>query len=312
MTSLPRLSVVIPLFNEEAVLPELLRQVGAVLAGIPGGPHEMVLVDDGSSDGTTAQLEAAAARDPTLVCVILSRNFGHQAAISAGLDTANGDVIVVMDGDLQDAPTAIPAFLAEHAKGYDVVYARRVRRKEGLILRTCYALFYRLMARLSDVAVPLDAGDFALMSRRVVTAIRSSPERKRYLRGLRTWVGFRQVAIDVERGPRFAGEAKYSTIKLFQLAFDGIFSFSLVPLRLATVLGLFAMVSSLAFVVYAIYARVMLNTSPEGFTALLVALVFLSGVQLFFLGVIGEYVGRAYEEAKRRPLYVVRSLIGRS
>ncbi len=309
MSERGRLSLVIPLYNEEAVLPELLSHVRRCLSGVPGGPHEVVLVDDGSSDRTLRLLETAAADDPTLVVVSLSRNFGHQAAISAGLDHASGDGVVVMDGDLQDPPDTIHRFLAEHAKGYDVVYARRVNRKEGALLRACYFVAYRLIAVLSDTRLPLDAGDFAFLSRRVVDAVRQAPERQRYLRGLRTWVGFRQIGIPVERDERRAGVSKYGGVKLLRLAFDGMFAFSVVPLRAATVVGLVAITAGVGFAAYSVYAKLVLSQSPRGFTALIIAIVFLSGVQLLFLGVIGEYLGRVYEEVKGRPLYLVDRVI---
>lgn len=307
----PRVSVAIPIFNEEEGIEELLRRTSAVLDALPGGPHELVLVDDGSADKSLALLEEAARRDARIVVVSLSRNFGHQQAICAGLDTARGDVVVVMDGDLQDAPEAIPRFLEAHARGFDVVYARRVRRKEGVLLRLCYFLFYRLLASFSSVQVPLDAGDFSLMSRRVVDALKATPERLRFVRGLRSWVGFRQLGIDVERDERRAGSPKYGPIKLLKLAFDGIFAFSMVPLRAATALGGLAILASSLFALYALYKRLVLDQSPEGFTALLLAVVFLAGVQLLFLGLIGEYVGRVYEEAKGRPVYIVARIIGR-
>lgn len=311
MSTPPRVSVAIPIFNEEEGIPELLRRTTAVLDALPGGPHEIVLVDDGSADRSLELLEQAAERDPRIVVVSLSRNFGHQQAICAGLDTAQGDVVVVMDGDLQDSPEAIPEFLRVHADGYDVVYARRVRRKEAVLLRACYFVFYRLMASLSSIQVPLDAGDFSLMSRRVVNALKATPERLRFVRGLRSWVGFRQIGVEVERAERHAGQPKYGPIKLLRLAFDGIFAFSMVPLRAAAVLGAFAIAGSVLFSLYAVYERVVLGHSPEGFTALLLAVVFLAGMQLLFLGLIGEYVGRVYEEAKGRPVYVIGRVIRR-
>ena len=256
-----------------------------------------------------AQLDAAAARDPRLVVVGLSRNFGHQAALTAALDFVSGDVIVVMDGDLQDAPEAIPEMLARYQEGYDVVYVKRVQRKEGLALRLCYWVFYRLAARMSSVELPLDAGDFGLMSYRVVEQLRGMREQHRYLRGLRSWVGFRQIGIEVERAARAHGETKYSALKLLKLASDGLFAFSAVPLRMAAVVGALAMAASSAFALYSIVAKFLFSTTPRGFTALIVVATFLAGVQLFFLGVIGEYVGRIYEESKGRPLYVVGSIL---
>jgi glycosyltransferase involved in cell wall biosynthesis len=300
-----RLSVAIPIHNEESVLPELVRRLAAVLDSLPGGPHEMVFVDDGSTDRTYELLEAAAQRDSRIAAVSLSRNFGHQAAITAALDHVTGDAVVVMDGDLQDVPEVIPQFVEKYQQGYEVVYAKRVRRKEPWLLRGCYFVFYRLMATLSDIRLPLDSGDFGLMSRRVVTQLRKMPEHHRYLRGMRTWVGFRQTGIEVERAGRHSGRSKYNLVRLLRLAFDGIFAFSIVPIRAAALFGAVVMLLSTLYVAYALYAKLFLHQSPQGFTALLVAVTFLSGIVLFFLGVIGEYVGRIYEENKARPHYVV-------
>jgi len=306
MTASPRVSIAIPIYNEEAVVPELVRRTTAVLDSLPGGSHEIVFVNDGSSDGTLGMLEAAAERDPRLVVVELSRNFGHQTALVAALDQVSGDVVILMDGDLQDPPEAIPALVDHYRQGYDVVYAQRVNRKEPWWLRMCYYVFYRLLAKLSSIELPLDSGDFGLMSRRVVDEIRRMPEHHRYLRGLRTWVGFRQIGIPVERAARHAGRTKYSPLKLLKLASDGIFAFSIVPLRVAAILGTLAITCSLLFALYSIYAKFWLHAAPQGFTALIFVITFLSGMNLFFLGIIGEYVGRVYEEAKARPHYVVR------
>jgi len=305
MTANPRVSVAIPIYHEEAVVPELVRRTSAVLDSLPGGPHEIVFVDDGSSDGTLGMLEAAAERDPRIVVVELSRNFGHQTALAAALDQVSGDVVILMDGDLQDPPEAIPTLVDHYRQGYDVVYAQRVNRKEPWWLRMCYYVFYRLLAALSSIELPLDSGDFGLMSRRVVDEIRAMPEHHRYLRGLRTWVGFRQIGIPVERAARHVGRTKYSPLKLLKLASDGIFAFSIVPLRAAAILGAVAITCSLLFALYSLYAKFWLHV-PQGFTALIFVITFLSGMNLFFLGIIGEYVGRVYEEAKARPHYVVR------
>lgn len=304
------LSVAIPVHNEESVLPELLARLQKVLDALPAGPHEVVFVDDGSTDRTFDMLGEAAMKDPRIVAVGLSRNFGHQAAITAALDHVSGDAVVVMDGDLQDVPEVIPEFVAKFEQGYDVVYAQRVRRKEPLPLRMCYFLFYRMMASLSDIRLPLDSGDFGLMSRRVIDHTRRMPEHHRYLRGMRSWVGFRQIGVPVERAERHSGKSKYSLMRLLRLATDGIFAFSIVPIRAAALMGALVMLLSTVFVLYAIYAKVVRHESPVGFTALLVAVTFLSGVVLFFLGIIGEYVGRIYEETKARPHYVVRQVVG--
>ena len=250
----------------------------------------------------------AAQKDPRLIVVQLSRNFGHQTALGAALDYVSGDVTVLMDGDLQDPPEAIPTLVDTYKQGYDVVYVQRVNRKEALWLRACYYVFYRFLAALSSIQLPLDAGDFGLMSRRVIQEIRKMPEHHRYIRGMRTWVGFHQIGIPIERAARRAGRTKYSPLRLLKLASDGIFAFSIVPLRAAAILGAAATGLSVFYSFYALYVKFYLH-APQGFTALILAITFLSGVNLFFLGIIGEYVGRVYEEAKGRPHYVVRKVI---
>jgi dolichol-phosphate mannosyltransferase len=310
MTTAFRLAIAIPLHNEEAVLPELLRRTRMVLDQIAGGPHEIVFVDDGSTDRTFVILEEAVKQDPRIQVISLSRNFGHQAAITAALDYVTGEAAVVMDGDLQDVPEVIPQFVEKYQQGYEVVYAQRVRRKESWPLRICYFVFYRMMAKLSDIRLPLDSGDFGLMSRRVIDQVRQMPEHHRYLRGMRSWVGFRQTGLTVERAERHSGKSKYGVMRLMKLAADGIFAFSIVPIRAAALFGGFVMFLSSLYVLYALYAKVFLQESPQGFTALLVAVTFLSGVVLFFLGVIGEYVGRIYEETKARPQYVIGRIVG--
>jgi polyisoprenyl-phosphate glycosyltransferase len=307
-----RISVAIPLHNEEAVISELLSRLKRTLSSLEGGPHEIVLVDDGSTDSTASFLEEAARNDARLVVVILSRNFGHQAALTAALDHVSGDAVVLMDADLQDRPETIPLFLEKYRQGYDVVYAQRMNRKEPFWLRASYKAFYRLLGTISDMQIPIDAGDFGLVSRRVVIELRRLGEHHRYLRGLRSWVGFRQIGVEVERDARFAGKAKYNVRRLFKLAFDGIFSFSTLPIRAAGLFGIVALAVSGAYSLYTLYAKLVLHISPQGFTAIIILVTFLSGVQLTFLGVIGEYLGRVYEETKTRPVYIVDRVTRRS
>jgi len=306
-----RLSVGIPVYNEEDVIPELLDRLMRVIDALPGGPHQVVLVDDGSSDGSRRLLTSAAERDPRINVVVLSRNFGHQAALGAALDHADGDTLVLMDADLQDEPEVIPTFVREYEKGAQVVYARRASRQEGLALRIAYDVFYRIVTALSEVTLPRDAGDFGLISAPVIQALRQLPEQQRYLRGLRAWVGFRQVGVDVERPARFAGKPKYTAWRLVKLALDGICSFSVAPLRAAALTGLLAICAAAAFSIFAVYVRVVSGAAPQGFTASLIVMTFLAGVQLFFLGVMGEYLGRVYGESKKRPAYVVADVIGK-
>jgi glycosyltransferase involved in cell wall biosynthesis len=303
------LSIAVAIYNEESTLPELLQRTLAVLDRIPGGPHQLLFVDDGSSDRTMQILEQAIHAEPRISVISLSRNFGHQVALSAALDHAVGEAVVLMDGDLQDAPEAIPVFVEHYRNGYDVVYATRATRQESWPVQLSYFLFYRLQAMLSDTRLPLDAGDFGLMSRRVVDQLRHMPEHHRYLRGLRSWVGFRQVAVPLDRLERHSGKSKYGFFKLLKLASDAIFAFSVVPLRAATLIGVFAVMASMLYAFYSAYAKFALHRAPQGFTALVFLVTFLSGVLLFFLGIIGEYVGRVYEETKARPLYIVARTI---
>jgi len=305
-----RLSVAVPIHNEETVLLELIRRLNAALDKVPGGPHEMVFVDDGSTDDSPRILDEFARGDSRILVITLSRNFGHQAALTAGLDHVTGDATVLMDGDLQDVPEAIPQFVKRFFDGYEVVYAQRIRRKEPWPLRLCYFLFYRMMSKLSDVPLPLDSGDFSLMSRRVVEQLRQMPEHHRYLRGIRTWVGFKQVGIRIERGGRHSGKSKYSLLRLIKLASDGLFAFSIVPIRAAALLGAVAMLLAGLYTLYALYAKLVLHQSPQGFTGLIVTGTFLAGILLFFLGIIGEYVGRVYEETKGRPQYLIARMNG--
>ena len=312
MRTVNSISIAIPVFNESAVLSTLVDRLTSTLSGLDIPSQQVVIVDDGSTDDTADQLREIVDRDPRFEAILLSRNFGHQAALSAALDRVTGDVTIVMDADLQDDPDLIPAMLAKYRDGCDVVYAVRRTRQESLWLRMAYRIFYRTLSALSNTALPVDAGDFSLMSRRVVRAIQTSPERLRYLRGLRAWVGFRQCGLEVDRLERHAGTSKYSKSKLVKLALDGIFAFSIVPLRMATILGAVAVMISLAWAAFVLYAKLFLDRSPQGFSSVIITIVFLSGANLFFLGVIGEYVGRTYEESKGRPLYVVDEVVARS
>ncbi len=312
MRDYPQITVGIPIYNEEEILQELIKRVIDVLSNIPGGSHELLIVDDGSSDLSLDILKQAVNKNPCIIVIRLSRNFGHQAAISAALMHASNEVIILMDGDLQDPPEAIPKFIDKYRKGFDVVYANRASRKENLLLKSCYYLFYRIIRSLSSVTLPVDSGDFSLLSRKVVTAINSSSEYHRYIRGLRAWAGFRQIGISIDRPARYKGTSKYNFFALLGLAFDGIFSFSIIPLRIATFFGIVTVFFSVLFACYSLYVKFMLNQSPVGFTAIILAIIFTSGVQMIFMGIIGEYLGRIYNETKRRPNYVINNIIKRS
>nr|BCX01500.1 MAG: glycosyl transferase [Bacteroidota bacterium] len=301
--SAPTLSIVIPIYNEAGLLEELWDRLRVALD--PLGLHwEVIFIDDGSRDETWSVLERLARADSRIRALGLSRNFGHQIAISAGLEWARGDAVVIMDGDLQDPPELIPEFVRRWQEGYEVVYAVRARREASALKRLAYRAFYRLLARMAEVDIPLDAGDFGLMDRRVVEVLRRMPERNRFVRGLRSWAGFRQIGLPYARPARARGRSKYSWRRLFRLALDGLVAFSTVPLRLATWMGFF--VSGVSFVGIVLYLyRYFTTPRVPGFTTLIIALLFLGGIQLITIGIIGEYIGRIYDEVKQRPLYVV-------
>lgn len=305
----PTLSVVIPIFNEEETLPALFQRLSAALDAI-GEEYEVVFVNDGSRDASERMLREFHARDPRFKSIHFSRNFGHQTAITCGLDHARGRAVVAMDGDLQDPPEVLPDLLARWRDGYDVVYAVRQKRKEGLLKRSAYKAFYWILRRVSYLDIPLDSGDFSLIDRKVVDILKTMPERNRFVRGLRTWAGFRQVGYEYAREARFAGESKYSLGKLMKLAFDGLVSYSYVPLRLVSNMGMLVSFTALAYMAWLLLGRLFGGTPIEGWTSTVVIMLFLGGVQLLSLGVIGEYVGRIFEEVKHRPHYVVRERIG--
>jgi polyisoprenyl-phosphate glycosyltransferase len=308
-TSRPDLSVVIPVYNEEDNLPHLYERLIVTLDPIALS-YEIVFVDDGSRDGSLAYLRALASRDRRVLIVELARNFGHQVAISAGLDHSRGQGVILMDADLQDPPEVLPEIIAKWRAGHDVVYAIREQRKESWLKRVAYAAFYRLLQRVANIEIPLDAGDFCIMDRRVVDVLSGMPERNRFVRGIRSWVGLNQVGLAYERQTRHAGRPKYTFIRLLYLALDGLVSFSYIPLRAITMLGFGVSLISIILAVFYMIQKLTIGLNPPGFATLIVALFFLSGIQLITLGVIGEYIGRIFEEVKQRPLYVVRGVIG--
>jgi dolichol-phosphate mannosyltransferase len=302
------ISVVAPVFNEHSTLPELHRRLTDVLG--PLGPYELVLVDDGSSDGSWDTLLELAARDPHLRLLRLSRNFGHQAALSAGLDAARGEAIVLMDADLQDPPELIPQLVAKWREGFDVVYAIRGEREGEPRLRLAsISLFYRLLYRITSTEIPQNVGDFRLLSRRAADAITAMPERARFLRGMTSWIGFKQTGVQYTREARYAGESKYPPRKLLRLALDGITSFSTAPIKLVTALGFALVVFCVGVLVWTLYVRFFTSHHPQGWTSVIAVVLLLGGVQLLSLGVIGQYVARIFDETKQRPLYLVDEVV---
>ena len=306
----PTLSVILPVYNERETLQELNQRLKPILESCVSGSFEVIFVDDGSRDGSDQIIDDFHARDPRFKAIHFSRNFGHQAALQAGLDVATGDAVALMDADLQDPPELLEHFIDHWRKGYDVVYAVRKKRKESLWKRAAYSVFYRTMKFISEIDVPLDAGDFCLMDHRVVETLISLRERNRFLRGLRSWVGFRQIGFEYERDARHAGDPKYTLRKLIGLALSGYIGFSAAPLRLATWLGLASAMAGFLVALWAVYTKLAGIVSPSGWASTLAIIMFIGGVQLLMLGVIGEYLSRVYDEVRRRPLYVVRSRAG--
>ncbi len=305
------LSIVVPCYNEDAVLRELHRSVIAVLEQIEATSFEIIYTDDGSSDQTPEILSQLQAGDSRVRVVSLSRNFGHQIAVTAGLEHASGDAVVIIDADLQDPPEVIPEMLERWRDGYQVVYGLRAKRVgETTFKRWTAKAFYRLINKLSEIEIPLDVGDFRLLDRRVVDALLTMPERDRFLRGMVSWIGFKQVAVIYDRAPRRAGHSKYSLMKMVRFAVDSVISFSLVPLRLAIWIGVGAIAASFAGIVYALVIRLSTTDWVRGWASIFTAVLFLGGVQLITLGIVGEYLGRIYGEVKLRPLYVVRERLG--
>lgn len=305
------ISIIVPCLDEEAVLAEVISRLDLLAHGQPDFDFEFLFVDDGSRDGTADLLRAAALRDSRVRFLRFARNFGQQIAISAGIELARGDAVVLMDADLQDPPEVVARMVTLWREGFDVVYGTRAsRRADGLLKRATARMFYSTINRLSEVSIPSDTGDFRLMSRQVVDVLRQMPERHRFIRGMVSWVGFRQTSVAYDRPERYAGTTKYPLRKMFRYAADGILSFSIKPLQLSIALGLVAAALALIGMAYALFMRIFTNTWVEGWTALMMAVLFMGGVQLLCLGILGEYVGRIYSEVKRRPLYVIAEKVG--
>jgi len=305
------LSIIIPCFNEQGCLTALHARIGDAARSVAGSDYEIVLVNDGSRDGSWPIMQAMAADDPHVIAVNLSRNHGHQLALTAGLDLCRGDTILIIDADLQDPPELLPAMMRlMRAEDADVVYGvRRSRSGETAFKRATAHGFYRLMSRATDVDIPLDAGDFRLMSRRALDAFLAMPEQARFIRGMVAWIGFRQVPFAYDRQRRFAGETKYPLRKMMRFAFDALTGFSSAPLKLASQFGIGLSIGSVALILYIAYAWLSGRSIP-GWTSLMLIVVVLGAVQMFVLGLMGEYIGRLYNEAKGRPLYIVQEIAG--
>lgn len=305
----PQVTLIVPLYNEEETLPHLIERLDAVLASFPV-ETEVVLVNDGSKDRTSEMINLLGLSNPKYQIVELSRNFGHPYAITAGMQYARGnEAIMILDGDLQDPPELLHDFYALIKEGYDVVYGVRKKRKENFLKVFAYAAFYRILKSISTIDMPLDSGDFSMISRRVVDLLNQMPEESRYVRGMRTWLGFNQYGYEYERQGRFAGNSKYSFKALMRLAYNGIFNFSEFPITFITRIGVISLIISLIYTGYALFMKIEHGAVPEGFTALLFTITMFGGIQLISLGIIGEYVTRIFFQSKNRPLFVVKNHI---
>lgn len=303
------ISIIVPLYNEEQVFSQLMQRLITVIDNTAFS-CEVILINDGSIDKTSYLIEEMCKKDNRFTGVLLSRNHGHQIAVSAGLANVRGKKgAMIIDGDLQDPPELVNEFYLLLTEGNDVIYAIRENRKENFLKKAAYKIYYRLQKRISNFNIPIDSGDFSMLSRRVVDNLNSMPEQSRYLRGMRAWVGFKQIGYKYNRDERHAGETKYSWSKLFELAFNGIFNFSDFPVRFITRLGFFTVFFSLLYFVYNVYRRIYYNDVPQGFTATILAIILFSGVQLISLGLIGEYVLRIYNQVRNRPLFVIDKII---
>ncbi len=309
MSKSPAISIVVPLFNEQESFPFLIKRLNALKKEMPY-EIEVVLVDDGSTDDTPTLMEEISKDDGDFKSIFLSRNYGHQIALTAGLANVSAtEAVLIIDGDLQDPPELLEQMYAKFKEGYDVVYAIRTKRKEDLFKRISYWLFYRLLNLISNFNIPLDSGDFSLISIRVVNIINNMPEESRYLRGMRSWVGFKQTGIEYERDEREYGKTKYTLSKLIGLAYTGIFNFSDFPIKFITYLGLSSIILSFLYLAFTISYKLIYQNVPQGFTTTLFIIILLSGVQLVSLGVIGEYVTRIFFQVKNRPLYTISQII---
>jgi len=298
-------SLVIPVFNEELIIEQLYARCTNALEKITPD-YEIICVDDGSSDQTLSILQQFHAKDKRFKILSLSRNFGHQAAILAGMSHARGEFIGIIDGDLQDPPEVLHLFIDKLKEGYDVAYAVRKNRKEGALKKFIYWMYYRILRSVSKVKIPLDSGDFSVMRSYVVEYIKSMPEQSLFIRGIRSWIGFKQVGVEYDRDKRFAGEPKYTFRKLFLLAYNGIFSFSNFPIRMLSRLGFAVTFFSFIYIGITLFKKFAYGNVPQGFTTIIIFLTLFSGVQLLALGLIGEYVIRIYDESRKRPLFIVR------
>lgn len=306
---MPYYSAILPVFNEEDNIIEVCSRLTKVFRSLKK-PYEIVFINDGSYDKTFSRIRTLQKKNSKIKIINFSRNYGHQAAITAGLDYCNGKYIAILDADLQDPPEVLPQFFQKLDDGFDVVYAVRKNRKENGLMKMAYAVFYRLLKKISDTDIPLDSGDFCVMKQRVVHTMRRIPERNKFVRGIRSWIGFKQIGLEYDRHERHAGASHYPLHKLIKLAIDGMLSFSYIPLRMMTVGGLLAFMISIVGIFVALYLRLFTRTFVPGFATTIILLMFSGGIIMLGLGIIGEYIARIYDEVKQRPPYIIDSLHG--
>jgi len=305
----PKYSVVVPIYNEEETIPELYNRLDQAMSSLSEN-YEIIFVNDGSKDNSINIIKEYASKNKSIKALDFSRNFGAQPAYSAGIEYATGDAVIVIDGDLQDPPELIPKLVEKWKEGYDVVYAVKARRKENPIKKIALAIFYNILASISSVPMPTDAGGFSIMSRRVVDAFKKMPEKNRLVSGIRAWIGFKQTGLVIARDSRYKGESRQTIAKLFNMAIDGFFSFSIIPIRLATIIGVIIIGLAGLSIVILICIRLFTNILVVGWTSLIVTIVLFGGLQLIFIGILGEYIYRIFDEVKNRPLYLIREKIG--
>ena len=304
------LSIIVPVYNEESVLQEFYQRTSGVLDNLDGMSGGILFIDDGSSDNSVAIIRELVRKDERLSLIRLSRNFGKEAALTAGLDHVDADAVVIIDADLQDPPELIPRMIEMWREGFDTVYGQRTERHgESFVKKATASLFYRLMGGVGRVSIPRDTGDFRLISRRAVNALRSLPESNRFMKGLFSWIGYPQVALRYSRDPRHAGDTKFNYWKLWNFALDGITSFTTLPLKLASYIGVFLAFGSFIYGAYVIIKTLIWGDPVPGYPSLMTVVLFIGGIQLMFMGVLGEYLGRMFDETKRRPLYLVQEHI---
>jgi len=306
------ITITVPVYNEETVVREFYERVKSMIKTLKNHSFELLFINDGSKDNTLKYLQEIAERDSSVRIIDFSRNFGHQAAIFAGIENANCDAAIIIDGDLQDPPEVIPQMIKKWEQGYEVVYGKRIKREgESLFKRLTAFIFYRFINMLSDIEIPKDVGDFRLIDKKVINVLKTQNEKNIFIRGLISWIGFRQTFVEYERDKRYAGNTKYPLIKMLNFAFDGITSFSTKPLRMSMLLGFICIIISMGLIIYTL---IMKYAYPDmvisGWTSLFIAVIFFGGIQLFTIGVVGEYIGKVYRETKNRPLYIIREKIG--